>query len=84
MVLSIIYALNRSEGALSQDRVWCSNGILLASSFHTAAFSLLTALVIYSAKSLVRCVFVADGRVRCGHGSHSDNKTTVLTGLHAS
>ena len=33
--------------------VWCSNGILLASSFHTALFSLVTALVIYSAKDLV-------------------------------
>ena len=33
--------------------VWsCRNGILLSSSFHTAIFSLLTALVVYSAKSL--------------------------------
>jgi hypothetical protein len=29
-----------------------SNGVLLASSFHTAIFSLLTALVVYSAKNL--------------------------------
>lgn len=37
--------------------VWCSNGILLASSFHTALFSLVTALVIYSAKDLVCLAF---------------------------
>jgi len=34
--------------------VCCRNGLLLASSFHTALFSLVTALVIYSAKPLVR------------------------------
>lgn len=39
--------------------VWCSNGILLASSFHTALFSLVTALVIYSAKDLVCLAYYA-------------------------
>ena len=33
--------------------MWRSNGVLLASSFHSAMFSLITALVIYSAKPLV-------------------------------
>ena len=49
-------------------RDWCSNGVLLASSFHSALFSLITALVIYSARPLVRAPMRRrESRIRDGH-----------------